>query len=54
MKRQFESVRSWHRDDDGYWAYLKPGYVHGTDNNHVVNAETWKEFVKELSEVRKE
>lgn len=41
-------------DDDGWWAFLKPGYVWGTDCTSVFNGETWDDLVSASVDIHKE
>ena len=43
-----------YQDEDGWWAILKPGYAWGVDNNHVFNAESYKDLIFAAKDIHKE
>lgn len=54
------AVKNWkshckeiYRDDDGWWAILKPGYYWGVDNNTVFNGVTYEELVEAAEDIHK-
>lgn len=39
------------KDDDGWWATLKEGYYWGTDDNKVMNGETYRALAEAAKEI---
>ena len=53
MMTNKKAIKEIWQDEDGWWATLKPGYGWGTDDNTVVNGETYRDLCEAMKDVHK-
>lgn len=53
-KKFHEAILDAYHDDDGYWVYLKDGYIDGIMGTHVIHTDTISELREEAKLIQKD